>query len=836
VLPASFAADPERIARFEREARALAALNHPHIAQIYGTAEIESRTALVMELVDGEDLSLHMTRGALSVDAAIAIARQVAEALDAAHTAGIIHRDLKPANVKLRPDGVVKVLDFGLAKALSDTDAHPGTALPLANSPTITSPHEVTGVGTILGTAAYMAPEQARGRVVDKRTDIWAFGCLLFELLTGRAAFAGETATDVLGSILKSEPDWTLLPAATPPGVERLLRHCLQKDVTKRLRDIGDAITDLDSFEAPRSQQGIAPSQVGRRSRGGLVAGWIASVTTTAAAAALAVYFTQPATREPRVHKFRLSIHTDDGVIREPVISPDGQQIAYVGRSRIRIQSLDQWKPRELAGTDAATRPFWSPDGEWLAYFRAESLLKVPANGGPVVRVATLPAVQARLGIASGVWGEDGTITVSIAGSLPPLRVPASGGDAVPMDGVLTKDMYDLHGLDPLPGGGILAVVHREKAPNAIGILKDGRLRLVHTAADLDSPSYSPSGHIVYARQSPSAALWAVPFSVDTLAVTGEAFPIGEGIEPSVARDGTLTFLGEPETLVRQVSWFTMDGQLGPRVAEPRDWSEGLAISRDGRRVLAATNDGIWAYDTDTGARSRITSGRTDMTPVWVGRDAIAFVRIEGNDPLLLYTRLGSNDERILARRARFPQVTADARRISFNIDSGQRTPWQIGWIELDKELEIRRIGEPHLGARFPSISPDGRLVAYISGEAGHDEVFLTTLPGGEGKWQISTEGGGWTRITPRGDAVVYRSLDGNLMSVPISTSGGEVKIGQPKKLFEWGAGWHLYYDLANDGLRGIAAVPQRKPTQAASISVVQHWDREFQKRQPSAR
>jgi Tol biopolymer transport system component len=614
--------------------------------------------------------------------------------------------------------------------------------------------------------------------------------------------------------------------------VQRLLRQCLQKDVAKRLRDIGDAIAEVElaASDVSRSQPAGAP-RTRSGSRGSLIAGWLASVIVAAAAAALAVSFARPAPPEPRVHKFHLAVQADDGVIREPVISPDGRQIAYVGRSRIFVQSLDQWKARELAGTDSATRPFWSPDGAWLAYFRAESLLKVPVNGGPVVRVATLPAVQARLGIASGAWGEDGTIIVSIAGSLPPMRVPASGGDAVPMEGVLTKDMYDLHGLDPLPGGGVLAVVHRENASNAIGVLKDGRLTLIHEAADLEAPSYSSSGHIVYERHAPSAGLWAVPFSLERLEVTGDEFLIGEGIEPSVARDGTLSFLGQPETLVRQVSWFTMDGRVGAPLAEPREWSEGLAISPDSRRVLAATNDGIWAYDADTGARSRITNGRTDMMPIWVGRDSIAFVRTEGNDPVLVFKRLGSNEERILARRARFPHVTADARRISFNIDNGQRTAWQVGWIDLENGSEIHRLGEPHLGARFPSISPDGRLVAYISGEVGRDEVFLTTLPSGEGKWQISTEGGGWTRITPRGDAVVYGALDGNFMSVPITMAGGEVKIGQPRKPFEWGAGWHLYYDLARDGVRGVAAVPQGKSTDVASISVVQHWDREFMKR-----
>jgi Tol biopolymer transport system component len=852
VLSEAVALDSDRLARFEREAVTLAALNHPNIAQIYGSAEGETQTALVMEFVDGEDLAARLTRGPMPVDEALVIGRQVAEALDAAHSAGIVHRDLKPANVKVRSDGVVKVLDFGLAKALAP--AHTGTLTEAAgfspaNSPTITSPGAVTGVGMILGTAAYMSPEQARGRTVDRRADIWSFGCLVFELLTGRAAFEGETVTDILGSIVKSEPDWGQLPAATPPAVQRLLRRCLQKDPVKRLRDIGDAIAELDPMAidaAPvaHATEGARARDRRSSSRGLLAAAWIASLAVAAAGAAAIGVFTRPAP-EARLQKFHLAIQEDGGAIREPAISPDGRQIAYVGRSRIWVQSIDQWKPRELAGTEEAMRPFWSPAGDWIAYFRSENLFKVPVNGGPIVRIASLRAVQAPFGSASGVWKEDGTIVISQAAGVraPILQVSNHGGDPVAFGGALDGSIVDLHDLHLLPGGHILAAVHRENGTaardnvrvdiDALGVLTAGGLRVVLEASNVANPAYSPSGHVIYQRQFPNAGLWAVPFSLDRLEVTGEPFLIGEGVAPSMARDGTLAFLGQAGSLVRQLSWITMDGRVGARVAEPREWTEGVAISADGQRVLASTTDGIWAYQVETGARSRVTNDSSDITPVWIDRDAIAFVRTVKNEPVVLFKRLGGDgEERVLARGARFPYVTADGRRISFNIADDKRERWQVGWIDLDRGPEIHRLGPVHDGARFPSISPDGRLVAYISGEMGRDEVFLTTLPSGEGKWQISTEGGGWTRITPRGDAVVFRAPDASFMSAPISVAGGVVKIGQPRKLFDWGAGWHLFYDLARDGMRGVAAVPLSKSSFTPSISVVQHWDREFSPRQ----
>ena len=826
VLPAAVANDPERLARFDREARTLAALNHPGIAQIHGLEEGAVSglpPMLVMELVEGEDLAQRIVRGPLPVEDAIAIARQVADALDAAHTAGIVHRDLKPANIKLRPDGTVKLLDFGLAKAVEPPGATPQS---LFGSATITSPAMTMG-GVILGTAAYMSPEQARGRPVDKRADIWAFGCVLYEMLTGRPAYDGETVTDVLGSIVKSDPAWDNLPPETPAAARHVMRRCLQKDPVKRLRDIGDAIIELDAAEgsssatlsnAPGSRRGMPP-----------VLTWV-MVLVVAVAAASAGYYARRTTIAPLL-KMQLPTHPDIGFIAYPVISPDGRKVAYVARARLWVQGLDDWEPRALAGTESAVRPFWSPDGQWIAYFRSEMLLKVPVAGGPVVRVSALPAVQATFGRVSGTWGEDGVLALSLA-SGPLLRVPAAGGVPTPFP-PLPDGILDLHDVEWLSTTTLLAVAHRSTGIDQIVVVKDGVPRLVLEASDVRRPTYAPTGHLIFERVAPSRGIWAVPFSAPRLEVTGEPFLISAGAEPSIARDGTLAFVRQAADQPRQLSWFSIDGHVSTRVAEPRQWREGLAISRDSRRIIASTDEGMWLFDAETGTRSRVTTHRGDIMPEWVDDQRIVFARTEGGDPVLMLKQLRSGEETVLAQHARFPRATADGRRVVFNIRESLQSRWQIGWIDFDGSQEVKRLGGVHSGARFPTVSPDGTLVAYISGEMGRDEVFLTRLPSGEGKYQISTAGGGWALFSPRGDAVFYRSLESDLMSVPISSPKGELRTGQPQKKFSWPPGWAPYYDLAADGTRGVTAVNPDGGSAPPALSIVQNWQSEFERRTP---
>ena len=849
VLLPAVANDPDRLARFTREAHVLASLNHPNIAAIYGLEEFDGGTALVLELVEGPTLeeviagaaetgqsprvsapsggsearqAVGMGPRGMVINEALAIARQIADALEAAHHHGIVHRDLKPANIKVRPDGTVKVLDFGLAKAMEAPGSGP-QALE-ANSATMASP-AMTMRGVILGTPAYMSPEQARGNPVDKRADIWAFGCVLFEMITRRRAFDGDTVTDVLAAVVQKAPDWAALPEATPGSVRALLERCLEKDPLVRLRDIGEARIALSRPTAeaqPRIAQAATPPARPRRSP------IVMAIVLVAIAAGAGGYFARPRDEQP-ARKFQVAVQQDGARIQYPVISRDGRSVAYVANSRIWVQSLDAWQPRELPGTDAAVRPFWSPSGDWIGYFRSEQLLKVPVAGGGVVSVARLPAVQAPLGSASGVWTRDGSMLISLAQG-PVYRVPDAGGNREDYFQP-PADVTDLRALSPLPDDGLLTAVHLAASgqTDAIGMIASGSLRILLRVSNVTRPRFSPSGHIIFERRSPDAGLWAVPFSVDRLEVAGEPFLIGSGTEPSVADDGTLLFLGQPEDLALQIAWFSLDGRAGPVIVPPQSWREGLAVSPDSSKVLASGEDGIWMFDVATGARSRITRSPSDISPRWVGATGqVVFARGETGTPDIVMKRADAGgDERVVAKGGRFPSATADGRRLVFNALTNTNVTWEVAWIDLDRPSEIHRLGAAHGGARFPDVSPDGRLVTYISGETGRDEIYLTQLPSGEGKWQISTDGGGWVRFGRRGERVVYRALNGDLMSVAIGGSGG-ITIGRPEKLFAWGSGWAPFYDLAQDGQRGITAMPKGKVSAVSSLSIVQNWHREF--------
>jgi Tol biopolymer transport system component len=448
-----------------------------------------------------------------------------------------------------------------------------------------------------------------------------------------------------------------------------------------------------------------------------------------------------------------------------------------------------------------------------------------------VVRIGPLPAVQAPLGTASAAWGDDGTIAVSL-GTGPLLRVSSAGGQPTPFLSGPSDVANDFHDVEWADRGALVAVAQRGNALDAIAVVKNGTARIVLEVTDIRHPSYSPTGHLVFARRAPNAGIWAVPFSLERLEVTGEPFLINAGGEPSVARDGTLAFVRQSAEPARQLAWFTLDGSVQKTIAEPRQWTEGVAISRDGRRLLAAASDGLWMYDTGTGTRSRVTNVASDMTPDWIDDQRVVFVRTENGEPNVVMKHLRSGSEEVvLARRARFPRATADGKRVVFNLQLEGAPGWQVAWIDLDARGEIKRLGGVHEGARFPSVSPDGTLVSYVSGEIGRDEIFLTHFPSGEGKYQISSEGGGWTLFSPSGEAVLYRSTDGDLMSVPVAESAGELKLGQPQRLFGWGAGWAPFYDLASDDKQGVAAVPVGRHATVPSVSIVQNWQREFQGR-----
>jgi len=501
VLPEAFAKDAERLARFEREARVLASLNHPGIAAIYGFGQAEGTRFLVMEL-EGRNL-----RGPVEIEDAVGIARQMCEALEAAHEKGIVHRDLKPANIKITPAGKVKLLDFGLAKACMGE----GPGGDPAHSPTLSL--AMTHAGMILGTAAYMSPEQARGRAVDRRTDVWAFGCVLYELLAGKQAFGGDDVTEALAAVVRGEPNWGALPQATPPHLRRLLERCLQKDPAKRLRDIGDAGLEL---EAPPERLAFTPAR-----RHVLVLG--AVLVLVAALAALAAWMLKPSTLEAPLRKLELASGKVQPAYGSPIgMAPDGRKIAYVSGNRLWIREFDQFEPRQVAGSEGASRPFWSPDSALVAWMAGDKIWKAPAGGGQSVIVCAVPRTTSEAG--GGAWQPDGKILFT-TGSSGFLEVSAQGGDPRPLLEPNPESELNFHHPSSLPEGrGLVFILHRKVGVDTLAVFSGGKHKqlLQLPGQRLTNPVYSPTGHLLYYRRCLQMdASWPWPPGIPTTTTFG---------------------------------------------------------------------------------------------------------------------------------------------------------------------------------------------------------------------------------------------------------------------------------------------------------------------------
>jgi serine/threonine protein kinase/Tol biopolymer transport system component len=575
ILPDAFAHDPERLARFEREAKTLASLNHPNIAQIYGLEKTDGIRALVMELVEGPTLADRIAQGPIPVDEALPIARQIAQALEAAHEQGIIHRDLKPANIKVRPDGTVKVLDFGLSKAMEPTGVmSPG----LSQSPTITTP-AMTQAGMILGTAAYMAPEQAKGRTVDRRADVWAFGCVLYEMLTGKPAFDGEDVAETLSAVLKSEPDWTLLPPELPREVRRLLGLCLEKDVKNRRSDAADVRLDIEGALQEPADSTAAPA---RSKRAWIVAG----VMTLAFATLAAVYFSQQPASPPEM---RLEITTPStSAPLEFALSPNGRYIVFVasgdGPQRLWLRAMDQTAAQPMTGTEGAGHPFWSADSRSVGFFASGKLQRIDIAGGPPQALANAPAGR------GGAWNPDGTILFAASQAGPLSRLPVKAGEP----GVVTRIVQgQLSHRFPqfLPDGRhFLFFVQGSAATQGIywGSLDGGEPRRL-VASDT-AGAWAPPDRLLFVRQG---VLVATPFATETGEITGEPITVADpvGVDAgiyhggfSVSADGRVAYRAGSER--RQLTWFQRDGKRVGTAGAPDE--TGLfypELSPDGSRV-----------------------------------------------------------------------------------------------------------------------------------------------------------------------------------------------------------------------------------------------------------
>jgi hypothetical protein len=817
ILPASFAADPERLARFEREAKTLASLNHPHIAQIYGIEEGSGIRALVMELVEGEDLSLRIARGAIPIDEAVPIARQIAGALEAAHDLGIIHRDLKPANVKLRSDGTVKVLDFGLAKALDHREVS-GMSPALANSPTITTP-AMTQAGMILGTAAYMSPEQAKGRVVDRRTDLWAFGCVLFEMLTGQRAFAGEDVTDTLTAIFRDEPQWSALPSHTPATVQRLLRRCLQKDRARRLDSAAMARIELDETAGPDASAVVAA----RRTASPWL--WVLGATTIAALVVAVIVLTRPApVAGAPVIRFALPLPPTLPLRAIPggsavIISPDGKYVVYTSgsegelvRRRLDGEDFDVFKERGVA-------PFFSPDSKWIGFFAEGRLKKMPVEGG----LAT-PICNA--GNGRGTWGDDDTIVFANPSGL--FRVPSSGGEPQAI-------LPPFSGPGPVripqpvfvPGSQIVLVPNRDGAERIQALtLADGTFQDV---TDGLNPVYADDRQFVFVKDS---QLWAAPFDAKRAALRGPPAPVLEGFRIAttyplvgVASDGTIVYMPGDSVSRSTMVWLDRKGQATPALAESDSYLEPR-LSPDGTRVaVAITKAGrfdLWVYDLARGTKLRLTSSGTNTRPRWTPDGVRIAFASEGD----LYVRRADGSgpaESLLIRPvAQFPDAwTPDGQSVIYNEGGATRDLWMVP----SGQQPVRLMPESPFSERSGSVSPDGKWLAFVSNESGRDEIYVQPFPGPGAKIAIST-GGAFAPVWARdGRELYYRGLDA-MMVVPIGKD--LTRAGAPWKLFDFPIAMYgrdpnrVEYDVAPDGR--FLAVRLNAQSAGEEMRVVTNW------------
>jgi Tol biopolymer transport system component len=847
ILPDAFAGDADRLARFEREAKTLASLNHPNIAAVYGLHEAETSTGSVrfiaMELVEGEDLSQRMARGPLATVQTLEIAQRVAVALEAAHERGVIHRDLKPANIQLTPEGEVKVLDFGLAKA---ADSRSQDGRDLTTSPTITSLGTVAGV--ILGTATYMSPEQARGKAVDSRTDIWAYGCVLYEMLGGRPPFAGDTLADLLGAIMHRDPDWNSLGTEIPAPIRRLVARCLRRDARSRLRDIGDArivIEDSLSGEGNTEEFVAVGPPAAKRSP----APWIVIVLVTAAiAAGLGSFLTRrlarPAAGQELI-KFVVEMSPDDlsaGDSFEPRLSPKGDSVAYVSQNQLWIRDLAEIDARPLPGTEGARKPFWSPDGDWVAFSRGPRLEKLPRAGGEPVLIAVTPPGRELSAGGSATWGEDGQIVYGPA-TAGLQRVAAQGGDVTPLLPVAAGET-DHHEVGALPDGrGWIFIVHlADSGFDTIDLVTaEGERRTVIRipGENLTDPCYSPSGHVVFHRTGAAPGIWAVPFSLDRLETTGKPFPVASGGRlPSVAQDGTLTYVRGGGVRRSILKWVSRDGRpletIGAPLGQMRPFPD---LDSAGRRLLVAGGDAesreLWMYDTVSGIRRQVTfrNERIDVGTWHVGENEV--LSYETNSFTTILTSLdGDASDRVIGPGI-MAMPTADGSAVVIARLKPDSWDWDIFLQQLDGDPEAARllIGGDSV-QWYPMLSPNQRFMLYTSNESGRDEVFATTFPEAKRRWQVSTEGGTWARWSADGREVYYAIGDA-IMAVRVDEASG-LPIEAPQRLFgramtNWNSRWPDGFDVARDGQRFVVAEDVYDETsETPAIVIVKNWFREF--------
>ena len=834
ILPEVFSEDPERLARFEREAKLLASLNHPNIAVIHGLHHAEGVHFLAMELVQGEDLAQRLQRGAMPVEEAIAVAKQIAEALEAAHESGVVHRDLKPANIQITSEGKVKVLDFGLAKAFESDSASGSPSL----SPTMTSAG--TRAGMILGTAAYMSPEQARGRSVDRRADIWAFGCVLLEMLTAQQPFGGETISDSMAAVLRAEPDWNTLPSGTPGALRRLMRRCLTKDPKQRLRDVGEARIVLeDVSKGVAEEPAVAAPTAAPPTRSTLTTVlWLSGLLIAASLGGFVTWSLRPQPTQPPVRKYLLSLKDLDANYRQsPWISPNGKRIAYASAGHLWIRDLSQLKAKAIPDSEGARVPFWSPDSSSLAYTSNGKLWKVSAAGGQPVSICDLSTT-----IDGGTWGADGNI-VLVPTTGPLSEVSARGGDPRTLLEPESGKETDFHKPWFLPGGrGLIFVVHRVEGPDTLALFtgKKRQVLMQIPGARIDNPSYSPTGHIVYSREGNNAGIYAVPFSLDKLELTGEPFLVEpDGSMPSQSQDGTLIYVQGAAHALNQLVWVDRSGKVLEKAGQPQREINSPIVSPDGRKVALSADENnnrdVWIQDLARGTRTRLTFDTAlDFPVAWSpSGDRVFFVEGLGGAPAIRSKAADGTGEISTHANGDFATLSPDGKHLAFTVRD-PKTKEDLWTLSLEGDAKPVVLLQTPARERVPIISPDGKYVAYISDESGRDEIYLTRFPTGGGKWQVSVDGGVTPVWVKKTGELLFRNGD-VVMTVPVATQP-TLTLGQPRELYNGSVSKLLLtpgkrFDSDPAGGRMLAIQGVGESTVEMGITVVENWFAEFDKR-----
>ncbi len=857
-LPEHVAADPDRLARFEREAKLLASLNHPGIAAIYSLEESDGKQMLVMEYVQGATLGDRLARARMPVDEAMHIAAQIAAALEAAHEKGVVHRDLKPGNIMVTPDGAVKVLDFGLARS---ADGDPASAIMRASpdSPTVaiaTPQPSPTIPGVILGTVGYMSPEQARGKPVDKRSDIWSFGCVLYEMLSGSAPFSGESVTDVLGATLHLEPDWERIPASVPPMVQLLLRRCLTKDRHRRLRDIGDARIELEGAIADPTGRSLGLPAAGDGVRRGAwrFVPWLAAAVCLAVAAGLAAKVFKAVAPTPRVVRTYVpepesasfvALGTGPGASGPAVVSPDGTNIAFVARTDsgaelLFARPLDALTARALPGTDGARLPFWSPDGKSIGFFSDGMLKRIEVAGGPAIPLCSAPECR------GGTWNREGVIVFAAESDGPLFRVAATGGQVVPVT-KKTPEEESHRWPHFLPDGQ--RFLYFSRAAEGASLNEMNRVMV----GSLDGATSRPllqvssnaayaSGHVLYVRDG---TLMAQPFDASRLELSGPAVPVEEQVlfdsaltyaVFSVSQSGILVFQSGSAALGSELVWFDREGKEIGTLGDPAIYRQ-FRLSPDGRQLAASIDDwksgqrDLWLIDTAQGLRTRFTFARArNNNPAWSpdGSSIIFHSHREGREDMYEKSVSGTAVEQpvlSIDSRIRPQDWSADGRWIVYSARRPEQDHTDLMAFDRTKPGATITIAASKFNEGRARLSPDGRWVLYESDESGQQEVYVTPFPGPGRKWQVSTASGFEASWGRDGKEIFYTGPERMLFSVEFAAQESELRIGAPRRLFllpPGGAGG-IGFEVAADSQRFLVKRGV-KPMAAPALTVVMNW------------